>query len=140
MHLQFRREANERIGTVAADCFNGVADEVVENLTQLIGVASNFGKIAVAVQLNFGACTVVEVDDFGKEKLQIQRLENSFGKLGEIAEVVDHLLHGVYLRDDGAGGAVQQRLVLFVEFAGEFHLETLGRQTNRREWVLDFMG
>ena len=78
LHLQFRSEANERIGTVAADCFNGVADEVVENLTQLIGVASNFGKIAVAVQLNFSACTVVEVDDFGKEKSTLPMLKLPF--------------------------------------------------------------
>ena len=59
---------------------------------------------------------------------------------GVVAELVHQPLHRIHLIDDGAHGLGQHSLFARFQTVHQLHFQTLGRELDGRERILDFMG
>mmetsp|Transcript_53686 Transcript_53686/g.126315 ORF Transcript_53686/g.126315 Transcript_53686/m.126315 type:complete len:732 (-) Transcript_53686:1050-3245(-) len=119
-----------------------VLHEVVDDLAQLAGVALDAGQVGPQVGdqspvlLRLG----IEAQDLLDQRIEIQRLELGRRQAGVVAELVDQLLHRLHLVDDGGHRAHQHGLVGAFELGLQLVLQTLGRQLDGRQRVLDLVG
>ena len=120
-----------------------ILHEIVDHLAQLSLVALNVRHVGRQRQADGPDGTgfaFIEAHDFLDERVEIDLDQHGWRRLGVFPEIIDHVFHRGNLIDDGRHTARKHAGVSRFKFAGQFHAQTLGRQLDRRERILDLVG
>ena len=122
--------------------FDGVFDQVVQDLTQLLRIRPNAGQSCFQLGLDSVALVLpafIERENFFDQMVQIDMGELDFGCARVVAEFVHHVLQCGDLIDDGARTFFEKGLAVGVEFFRQFDVQALGGELNRCERIFDFV-
>ena len=126
-----------RFAGLQVTCVLCVLQQVVDHLTQLLGIALNMWASGIQCQHNrhprmpIDRLLAVQAHHFMNQGIEIQRLKHCRGQAGIVAKLIDQSLHGIHLVDNGFDGLDQDGLIRRTEFAIQFTLQPLGGQLNR---------
>src|SRR6267143_1371829 len=128
-----------------------VGHQIVDQLAQVRGVALDRGQVGRQPQLDPDRSAFsragptrarlgpVQRSDLLHQRVQVQRRQLRRRQPRILAEFVDHALHRGDLIDDRGGAAHQHFGLIGRQLAGELHLQSLRRQLDRRQRILDLV-
>src|SRR5712691_6302679 len=116
-----------------------VLQQIVDHLSQTVGVTTHQRNVLLEVRLNPSSGLFVQSKYLCNEPVQVQSAQLRRGGTGIVAEIIHHILHGSNLRDDGLRGVVEGPRRLERKFVAEFHLQSLRRELDRGERILDLV-
>ena len=103
----FRRMLDQRL--------LGVLDQVVQHLAQLVAVGQHLGQLGRRSAWIRAASASYNCEHLAHQGVQVERRQHRRRRARIVAEVVDHVLHGLDLVDDGGDRAAQHFAAVVVE-------------------------
>ena len=81
----------------------------------------------------------VQIERLTRQLIEVEKIELHRRCARVLAEIIDHLLHGLDLLHDRMGRSLQQIGIAAGQLRQHLSTKSLGGQLDRRQWVFDFV-
>ena len=141
VHLDIRRPDGV-VGTglgVDPGVIDGIAQQIVDDLPQLAGIAPARRQFGVKLDVDAGLRGFVQPEHLADQGIEIERRQFGRRHARIVGKLVDHALHRLHLIDDRLRRAIEHFGVAAAQLVGQLELQAFGRELDRRQRILDLV-